>query len=191
MTLILNEIHGMGPNQQPLMIAAADRRISNQNGSYHSSRRKVFRVPKLFGAVSYFGLAAFPQETKSTFLSDWLPAFIQRSAATSIAAFAQDLRDSLSAVVPRRLLLTQPSGLHLCGFDDDGRPDFWFISNIGGMNGFQYTDLRGSYFQPASHFLGRDAATFGLDPTTGRAPSGRVQIYRNGDFRVHAIASGH
>jgi hypothetical protein len=189
MTLILNEIHGMGPNQQPLMIAAADRRISNPNGSYHSSRRKVFRVARLFGAVSYFGLAAFPQGTRSTFLSDWLPAFIQRSRATSIADFAQELRDSLSAAVPRSLLVTQHSGLHVCGFDDDRRPDFWFISNIGGMNGFQYTDLRDSYFQPASHFLGRDAAAFGLDLTSGRAPIGRVQIYRNGDLRVHAIAS--
>ena len=60
MTLILNEIHGMGPNRQPVIIAAADRRISNQDGSYHSTRQKRFRVPRISGAVSYFGLAEFP-----------------------------------------------------------------------------------------------------------------------------------
>jgi hypothetical protein len=189
MTLILNEIHGMGPNRQPLMIAAADRRISNQDGSYHSSRRKVFRVSKLFGAISSFGLATFPQGSRSTFLSDWLPAFIQGSAAVTIAGFAQELRDRLNVVVPRRVLLNQPSGFHLCGLDEEGRPDFWFISNIGAMNGFHYSDLRGSYLQATSHFLGRDAIEFGLDLATGRAPIGRVKIYRNGDFRVHAIAS--
>jgi hypothetical protein len=189
MTLVLNEIHGMGSARQPLMIAAADRRVSNQDGSYHSSRRKLFRVPRLAGALSYFGLAAFPQGRSQTFLSDWLPNFIQHSRPPSLADFAQELQNSLNAVVPSRLLSAQPSGLHLCGFDSGGRPDFWFISNIGGMNGFQYIDLRDSYLQPSSHFLGRDATEFGLDLTTGRAQIGRVQIYRNGDFRVHAVAS--
>jgi hypothetical protein len=189
MTLVLNEIHGMGPTRQPLMIAAADRRISNQDGSYNSSRRKVFRVPRIAGAVSYFGLAEFPQGGRQTFLSDWLQSFVRRSQAAAIADLAQDLWQALNAVVPGRLLLTQPSGLHLCGFDADGRPDFWFISNIGGMQGFEYTDLQDTYLQPASHFLGRDAGGFGLDLATGRAPVGRLQIYRNGDFRVHAIVS--
>jgi hypothetical protein len=57
------------------------------------------------------------------------------------------------------------------------------------MQGFDYADVRPSYFEAESHFLGRDAAGFGLDLVTGRAPAGRVQIYRNGDFRVHAVAS--
>lgn len=57
------------------------------------------------------------------------------------------------------------------------------------MRGFEYTDLRGVYLDPESHFLGRDADGFGLDLATGRAPTGRVQLYRNGNFRVHAIAS--
>src|SRR4026209_2839708 len=116
MTLILNEIHGMGPARQPLMIAAADRRISNQDGSYHSSRRKVFRVPRIGGAVSYFGLAAFPRHGRHTSLSEWLPDFIQRSKATSLAGFAQELRDGLNPVVPGHLLVRRPSGLHLCAF---------------------------------------------------------------------------
>src|SRR6187549_1694618 len=177
MTLILNEIHGLGPNRQPLVIAAADRRISNQDGSYHSSRRKVFPIPRVAGAVSYFGLAAFPHRGRQIFLSDWLPDFIRRSQATSVTEFAGELHVRLNDVVPGHVLLARPSGLHLCGFDTDGRPDFWFISNIGGMQGFEYTDLRDAYSEPASNFLGRDAVSFGLDLATGRAPMGRVQIY--------------
>jgi len=179
----------MGPTRQPLMIAAADRRISRPDGSYHSTRRKVFPVPRISGAVSYFGLAAFSQGARQTFLSDWLPDFIQRSRVTAVETFAQELHQSLGAVVSGRLLRTQPSGLHVCGFDAEGRPDFWFISNIGAMQGFEYTDLRSAYFDPASHFRGGDTAEFGLDLATGRAPAGNVQIFRNGDVRVHTIAS--
>ena len=189
MTLVLNEIHGMGPAQQPLMIAAADRRISRLDGSYHSTRRKLFEVPRVAGAISYFGLAAFPERGKEVFLSDWIPQFIRRSGALSVAAFARELQESLNAVVPGRLLQTHPSGLHVCGFDERGRPDFWFISNIGAMHEFEYRDLRGSYLEAASHFLGRVDPGFGLDPATGRAPKGHVQIFRNGDIRVHVSAS--
>jgi len=189
MTLVLNEIHGMGPSRDPLMIAAADRRISKPDGSYHSTRRKLFPVPGISGAVSYFGLAEFSRSVRETYLSDWLPDFIGRSQATDVATFAQELHRSLSAVVPGRLLRTQPSGLHVCGLDVEGRPDFWYISNIGAMQGFEYTDLRSQYFDPASHFRGGNTAGFGLDLATGRAPAGHVQIYRNGDVRVHAIAS--
>ena len=179
----------MGPTRQPLMVAAADRRISNPDGSYHSTRRKLFPAPRIAGSVSYFGIAAFPQGGRQVFLSEWLPEFIRSSRATTVAGLTQDLKQSLSTVVPARLLRTQPSGFHVCGFDAHGRPDFWFVSNIGAMQGFAYTDLRSSYLEPASHFLGRDGEGFGLDPVTGRAPAGRVQIYRNGDFRVHALAS--
>ncbi len=189
MTLILNEIHGMGLDRQPLMIAAADRRISNPDGSYHSTRRKLFPLPRLGGAVSYFGLAAFPQGGRQIFFSDWLPAFIRHSGDLTVAAFAANLRRELNHNVPRTSLRANPSGFHICGFDARGRPDFWFLSNIGAMRGFQYTDLREAYLDSASHFLGRDAGAFGLDVATGRAPIGAGQVYRNGDFRVHAIAS--
>jgi len=122
-------------------------------------------------------------------LSDWLPAFIRRSRAPSLADFAASLKRELEGVIPRAFLGSQPSGFHICGFDEQVRPDFWFLSNIGAMRGFEYTDLRGVYLDPASHFLGRDADRFGFDLTTGRAPIGSVQLYRNGDFRVHAIAA--
>jgi hypothetical protein len=145
MTLVWNEIHGMGADRQPLMIAAADRRISNPDGSYHSTRRKIFKVPRIAGAVSYFGLAAFLHGGKQVFLSEWLPSFIHKSRADSIAAFAKELQQSLNAVVPMRHLQVQHSGLHVCGFDTQGRPDFWYISNIGSMQGFEYKDLRTSY----------------------------------------------
>ncbi len=189
MTLILNEIHGMGSERAPLMIAAADRRVSNKDQSYHSTRLKLFPLPAFAGAISYFGLAAFPQGNSLVFLSDWLPAFIHRSGALNLAEFAASLKLELEAIVPKSVLRAQPSGFHICGFDGQGRPDFWFLSNIGAMQGFEYTDLRETYLEPASHFLGRDAGGFGLDLSTGRGPRGRVQFYRNGDFRVHAIAS--
>jgi hypothetical protein len=189
MTLVLNEIHGLGASRSPLMIAAADRRISNANGSYHSTRRKLFPLPRLSGAVSYFGVAAFPQRAGIRYLSEWLPDFIRRTPAKNLGEFALHLRAELGALVPPAVLRRRVSGFHICGFDENDRPDFWFLSNIVAMDGFAYTQIRDSYTDPASHFLGRDAAAFGWDPTTGRAQSGHVQIYRNGDFRVHAVAS--
>lgn len=189
MTLILNEIYGRGSDRPPLMVAAADRRVTNPDGSYNSSRRKLFPVARIAGAVSYFGIAAFTQGTTQVFLSDWLPRFIRNSQTNTISDFAEELRAGLNSVVSPALLRIQPSGFHVCGFDLYGRPDFWFVSNVGAMQGFAYTDLRSSYLEPASHFLGRDAMALGFDVETGRGPEGRVQIYRNGDVRVHAVAS--
>jgi hypothetical protein len=189
MTLVLNEIHGRGSILPPLIVAAGDRRISKPDGTYHSTRRKVFKVPRIAGAVSYFGLACFARHGREVYLSDWLPAFVARTSSATPETFSQQLFLELSRLINRRLLECCPSGFHICGFDEDGRPDFWFMSNIGDMTGFDYVDLRPSYFDPASHFLGRDAPNLGTDPKTGRVPVGKVQIYRNGDIRAHALVS--
>lgn len=189
MTLVLNEFHGRGPRLAPLIVAAADRRVSNADGSYHSTRRKLFALPRVSGAVSCFGLAGFDRQGHHVYFSEWLPAFIARTAAISPGDFARALFQELNPIVGRRLLAGAPSGFHICGFDTQGRPDFWFMSNIGRMDGFEYTDLRPGYDPPASHLLGRDAPGMRLDPLTGRAPVGSLQLYRNGDFRAHAVAS--
>jgi hypothetical protein len=139
--------------------------------------------------VSYFGLAGFERQGRRVYFSEWLPAFIARTAAISPGDFAQALFQELNPLVGRRLLAGAPSGFHVCGFDQQGRPDFWFMSNIGRMDGFVYTDLRPGCNPPASHLLGRDAPGMQLDPLTGRAPVGSVQLYRNGDYRAHAVAS--
>jgi hypothetical protein len=189
MTLVLNEIYGLGPSSPPFIVAAADRRISNPDGSYNSTRRKLFDVPRLFGAVSYFGVAAFQRGSRLVFLNDWLPQFISGTQAADLGEFARELRAELSAMIPRTVLRHQVSGFHICGYDPAGRPDFWFLSNIVAMQGPQYAQLQDRYSEPASQFLGRDASAVGFDPSTGRAELGRVQIYRNGDVRVHVLAS--
>jgi hypothetical protein len=189
MTLVLNEIHVLDGFKQTLMVAAADRRISNPDGSYNSSRRKLLAVPGLRGAVSYFGVAAFPVQGKLVFLDEWLRSFIRRSKTNTLNDFAVSLRGELNRQVPRGVLRTQPSGFHICGYNPLGIPDFWFLSNIGAMSGFEYIDLCESYLEPASHFLGRDASALGWGSAPSSPSRSGVQIYRNGDFRVHAFAS--
>jgi len=41
MTLILNELHGEGPDRAPTMLAAADRRLSRPDGSYYGTKPKL------------------------------------------------------------------------------------------------------------------------------------------------------
>ena len=80
MTLILNEIHLLRGLEKTMLVAAADRRISMPDGSYHSTQRKLFRIPYLNGAVAYFGLAAVYPGGRQAYLSTWLSDFIRRHA---------------------------------------------------------------------------------------------------------------
>ena len=190
MTLVLNEIHALDGFRDTLMITAADRRISNLDGTYHSTRRKLFKIDYLNGAVSYFGQAAVCSGRKKVFLSDWLPNFIRRTTdANDLRTFATRLRNELSRIMPKYILRKHPSGFHICGYQKNGLPDFWFLSNIGLMKGFNYI-CQDHYAEPLSQFLERDAkANFGWDGSNlGSAKSNIVQIYRNGDFRVHVAA---
>ena len=77
MTLILNEIHVVDGLRETFIIAAADSVISNQDGTFNSIRRKLFKIHYLNGAISYFGLAGFYHQNLMNYLSDWLPSFIQ------------------------------------------------------------------------------------------------------------------
>jgi len=189
MTLVLNEIHALDGFRDTLMIAAADRRISNLDGTYHSTRQKLFKIDYLNGAVSYFGQAAVYSGHKKILLSDWLPYFIRRTAdATDLRTFATRLRDKLSPLMPKCILREHPSGFHICGYQKNGLSDFWFLSNIGQMKGFTYT-CKDHYPKPSSQFLERDAKeNFGWDGRNLGSAKNIVQIYRNGDFRMHVIA---
>jgi hypothetical protein len=41
MTLVLNENHALDGFNRTFTVAAADRRLSNQDGSYHTTRKKI------------------------------------------------------------------------------------------------------------------------------------------------------
>ena len=158
MTLILNEMWLLNGLKQTFWIAAADRRISNPDGSPHSTRRKLFEIPYLNGAVSYFGRATVYPRGRETHLSDWLANFIRhQSTAPSFQGFAERLRDELNQIVPTTILKARASGFHICGYDSKGLPDFWYLSNIGWHRDFKYIGLKPEYAAPKSHFLGRDA----------------------------------
>jgi hypothetical protein len=190
MTLILNEIHLLRGLEETLIVAAADRRVSKPDGSYDSTRRKLFHIPYLHGTIAYFGLAEVYPNVRPQFMSEWLPCFIGRhSSISDLESFANTLREELTRVVPAKILEINPSGFHICGYDKAGNPDFWYLSNIGGLQDFKYTNLNSQYAPPESHFLGRDAPReFGWDGKDPLSAGNGVQTYRNGDFRAHVAA---
>lgn len=190
MTLIVNEIHLLDGLQDTMLVAAADRRVSKRDGSYHSTRRKLFSIPYLRGTISYFGLAAVYPRGRESYLSDWLPSFINRHAsASNLQVFSESLWQELNTIVPARVLRNSPSGFHIMGYTANGYPDFWFLSNIGGLEQFRYVDLRSEYAPPSSHFLGRDAQSeWGWDGVSPKLAKNGIHTYRNGDFKAHAVA---
>ena len=196
MTLVLNEIHLVQGLTRTVLVAAADRRITEPDGRYHSTRRKLFDIPYLQGTISYYGLACvYPNGNgKPEYLSSWLPNFIRtHHSITTLSDFVSSLREKLHHVIPPAVLKKNASGFHVCGYQSDGLPDFWHLTNVGKLNGFCYSDLQPRYQCPTSDFLGRDARQHhgwdGKDPNS--ATGNTVRIYRNGDFRAHSIASEH
>lgn len=192
MTLVLNEIHLVDGLNRTVLIAAADRRITKVNGSHFGTHPKLFHIPYLNGAISYFGRADFRDVTDGTQnFWDWLPAFIRRqSAARDLKTFTYKLCDALHRLIPGAVIGEQPSGFHICGYNERSLPDFWFLTNIRKMKDYAASEFKPSYKTPSSHFLERDAKGLGWDghdPSSAR--SNRVMIYRNGDFRAHAVVS--
>jgi hypothetical protein len=191
MTLILNEVHLLDGLEQTFLVAAADRRISNPDGTYNETRPKLLPIPYFRGAVSYFGLAAIPHDGKWVYHADWLPNFIgSQGDSPDLETFAKSLRLELNRRIPAGTLKKKASGFHICGFNDDGQPEFWYLSNIGGMEGLEYVGIKGRFKKPSPDFLERDAEKRladreSMDPESGEYP---VQIYRNGDIRAHVVA---
>jgi hypothetical protein len=190
MTLILNEVHLLNGLSETMLVAAADRRVSKLDGSYDSTRKKLFRIPHLNGAISYFGLAAFPQGGTLQYLSSWLPNFIRtQSSAPDLETFVDNLRNALERTIPAAVLQGRVSGFHICGYNKSDLPEFWSFSNIGSIQDFQYVDLSPQYSPPSPDFLERDAkGNFGWDGSDPLSARNGVQFYRNGDFRAHVAA---
>lgn len=122
-------------------------------------------------------------------MSDWLGAFVRRSSeAKTVREFATRLRNELNLAIPAAALAQEASGFHVCGYNESGLPEFWCITNIGGMDEFKYMNFRPRYAEPSSDFLDRDARdNFGWNGTDiDRVKSGGW-LYRNGDYRPHAL----
>ena len=187
MTLITNEIYMLDGFRQTLIVFAADQRISKPDGTFIKGK-KLFRIPYLEGCVSYFGLAEVFPANRRQYLFDWLPKFITSNAGlTTLRAFAYALRDELNRIVPANMLKRNASGFHICGYNERGLPEFWYLSNIGGMDAFAYKNLSQRYGDPSPDFLDRDAKKLGWDGSDLRSIRNEGWIYRNGDVRVHAV----
>lgn len=189
MTLILNEIHINDGLENTFMIAAADRMITYPDGR-HKNWKKLFKISYFQGAISYFGLAEFPKKGKREPISfsSWLPSFISKNSnVDSIKDFCQNLHEELNRIVPASHLKTNPSGFHICGYDKYGYPDFWFLTNIGKLENFKYSDFKDKYQAPANDLRNRDLIDMGWNGIDPDSVKPGVVIYRNGDIRAHGV----
>jgi hypothetical protein len=180
MTLLVNEIHIGDQINDATLVQVADRRITI-GGRYHSSRRKIFAIPYLNASIGYFGLA---QPRRNDYFSSWVPNIIRHgSSVNSLSVFANYFESELNKYVSKSLLLRNPSGFHLCGFANDGIPEFYFIRNIDHMNGPFYNGFRDHYFTN-EHFRMRDAIRRenGAERSLSEV-SNSVFWYVNGDLR--------
>jgi hypothetical protein len=190
MTLIINEIRTLNGLSDSYWVCGADRRLTS-DGKFHSSRKKLFPIKYLKGAISYFGLAVWIIEKKEIFLSDILKLFItQNSDCKSLDEFATRLQKHLNIKVPSNLLSDFATGFHIAGFNEKGYPHFLHISNVGKMSGFLYEDLKSKFKPPFADFLIKHAKDYfnwdGIDPLSAE---NKGFIYRNGDISTHVIAS--
>ncbi|MGB6694628.1 MAG: hypothetical protein WBE56_10620, partial [Terracidiphilus sp.] len=171
------------------LVFAADRRLTKLDGSYGDTRQKLFRIPHLNAGISYFGLAYVYPARRQQYMSEWLRAFITKSSAIrSLRDFAFELRNELERVIPSEVLGKHASGFHVCGYDNQGFPEFWYLSNIGGMSDFQYTNIKRRYADPTEDFLNRDAKNLGWNGKDPESVENKGWVYRNGDIRAHAVA---
>lgn len=103
--------------------------------------------------------------------------------------FADNLRAELHKLVPAAILKQNPSGFHICGYNASQLPEFWSLTNVGGLKGYNHVDFKSRYGSPSSDFLERDAKqTFGWDGIDPASAKSGVLTYRNGDFRSHVAA---
>jgi len=192
MTLVLNEIHLADGLARTVMVAAADRRITRPDGTYYGNYPKLWPIHRFNGAVSFFGLAVFKNhQNRECRLWEWLPTFLlKQSSVSGLGELAHNLRDALQQWIPRSVLERNASGFHICGYNDQFLPEYWFLTNIRQMNGFMPSEIKATYKAPAPIFLEDDARTLGWDGQNLRfKPKASGKLYRNGDFRAHAIAA--
>lgn len=181
MTLLINEIHTFDSLQRGFILHVADRRITVK-GKFHSNRKKVFQIPYLNAGVGYFGLA---QINAKEFFSSWLPNFINKNSdAQTLGLFAERLCNTLNRAVDKNLLSTMVSGLHLCGYNAEHRPEFWIVRNskVFDEKAGVYQDLKTEYYCN-EEFLKKGAGAMGFHTLSTIVPGHRCQYYLNGDVR--------
>jgi len=203
MTIVVNEIIIKDGLLDSFWVAAADSRItlipmSGKNTPTvlgYSKRTKLFHVPYLNAAVSYFGHASissrYDWKTKKhiyNYMDEFMRAFIrtQASRINRLDEFANELARHLNLKMAVGLCEKMASGFHLCGFNQDGLPEFWFIRNADTFNlaDGSYSGIQKSYSLISEEFLARDVADFGFDGTNPDKVSNVGRIYRNGDIRI-------
>jgi hypothetical protein len=184
MTLIVNEIYYDRENPGKSRIySAADRRISC-NGSSSGQGKKLFHVDRLNLTVSYFGLAEGKVKRARARYSfeELISEFIKQDTSKSIEAFASQLQRHLNDIIPPTLLKKYPSGLHVCGFTPKGIPQMWFITNIGGMDGFFHTNFRPAYSVPSEELSSVHLKSI-YDEQSGEPSKSFSISFQNGDLR--------
>ena len=106
MTLVLNEIHILNGLEETFILAAADRKLSFAEGAHRPGGdigKKLFVVPYINGAVSYFGVAQVMSSSHLPYLDEWLPNFINRNSDIhAISGFAIALQTKLNRLVSPR-----------------------------------------------------------------------------------------
>ncbi|QRN82839.1 hypothetical protein JR338_10505 [Chloroflexota bacterium] len=188
MTLIFNEIIIQNGLANSFMIAAADRRITLPDGS-HRNWRKLFNIPYLHGAVSYYGIAEIPKKGNRNNIpfSSWLPNFIRDNAGVeSIRSFSFNLFDEINRLVPSSLIQRYASGFHICGYDNLRYPDFWSIKNYHKYENFIHQDIEATYKTPVNDLRTGDLHNIDWEGNSQSSVNAHV-IYRNGDIRAHGI----
>lgn len=191
MTLIINEIHLRKGLSETFQIASADRRIMREK-KVLPPKQKLFPIKHINSTISYFGLASFYTKSgKEISLEDFLKDFIRKSSwLKDVESFAINLSETLNEEMPNANRRACHSGFHISCYHPNGLPDFYYFSNIKGMNETEYFGFMDTYTVPSSHFLKADAINHykwdGINPLSAIGPG---RIYRNGDIRTHAIVS--
>lgn len=189
MTLVLNEIHILDSLDDTFIIAAADRRIKGRDGK-NKSWKKLFEIPYLHGAISYYGLAEFIPNGKSEYVNfpTFLTSFIRNNSdVDNLETFSFRLKKELNRVVPSTFLRKYSSGFHICGYDDNGYPDFWHISNVGELSEFKYLNPKDNYQDPANDLRKSNLPEVDWSGNNPMSVKNRHIVYRNGDFRAHGV----
>jgi len=189
MTLITNEIHMLDGFQEDGPGIRGRPENLETEWRLRQLAKKAIQNPLPECGHQLFRLGTGFPNGRRQYLSDWLPVFIRKnSGAQNLGDFSSTLRDELHKIVPSSVLGANASGFHIGGYNAQGIPEFWFLTNIGGMDDFRYKDLAPRYSDPSSDFLRRDAVKLGWDGTNPASVASVIQIYRNGDFRAHVAA---
>ena len=182
MTLIVNEIYYDPKHKDAtIILCAADKR--SENGQAYKDERKLFKHARFDAAVSYFGLV----DTGAGWeMADLLASWTANDSSATLRDFAESLVNQLNALVPKHVLRSQASGIHLCGLNERRVPEFWFIRNIKHMRGLEYHTFEDAYWKSEELSEVHQKAIF--DVKTADYTSAFVAWFANGDLRTHRPA---